>query len=227
MERWTRPTTFFGKKWFKDNSGNSAKVVVDKAENRCATAHSLRRSFGPDQHDGTRRIASRDSQTRCYNLLKQRSGTTNGYVDSLAASGASIVLMGCTTVTMLRGSWMMIHGTQGSFNGSRNASEFQRAADRMKAHDQQLFDIYRARWNGTDQELRDALDDELWLDEKDAVQMGLADRIADEVALAAHIDQHKFKFRNMPETLMLSASAHRDAIQLRRQLVELGLHRLI
>ncbi len=62
--------------------------------------------------------------------------------------------------------------------------------------------IYSKRWKGTEAQLREALDLETWLSAEDAVTAGLADSISDSLAIAAHLGESKFKYRNAPAILL-------------------------
>lgn len=160
-----------------------------------------------------------------HNLIRDRVGLTRGVVDSIAASGASLILVACKDVEMTVGSWIMLHGVRGTWDGLRTAEEMQDSADRLRRSNEQLFELYGRRWKGTDDELRTALANELWLDHNEAVAFGLADRVSREMAMAASIDSKKFKYENTPATLVLSAQSQSDRIQVGRRKMELIAHR--
>lgn len=134
-----------------------------------------------------------------HSLLKGRKGATSVIVDGLAASAASLVAMAGTTVEMARGSWMMIHEAHGAMHGTEK--DFREHADILKAMNEQVADIYFARWKGNKTELRSAIAAETWLTAEEAVAFGLADSISNSMAIAARVDAKKFGFGKVPESL--------------------------
>ena len=134
-----------------------------------------------------------------HSVLKSRAGKRNVFIDGLAASGGSVVAMAGTSIEMAEGAWMMIHEAHGAASG--RAADFREAADRLDATNQQLVSIYKARWKGTEPELRKALADETWLRSDSAVISGLADKTVSSPAIAACIDREKFAYNRVPEEL--------------------------
>ena len=133
-----------------------------------------------------------------FNQLKQRQSKISVTVDGLAASAASFVAMAGNTITMSQHSWMMIHEAHGIAMG--RARDFRAAADHIEAMNSEIISIYKARWKGSEDELRAALDAETWLDSESAVAAGLADSVSDSLSIAACVNP-KMKFVNVPEAL--------------------------
>jgi ATP-dependent protease ClpP protease subunit len=183
----------------------------------------------PDWEDIELRIfsygGSFHSSISMHNQIESRRGRTHGVCDSVAASGGSVVLMACDSVTMLRGSWLMLHGVQVELRGSRTADELRGVVELADRTNRTLFEIYSKRWLGSEKELRDALSTDTWLDEAASLRRGLADTISDVEAVTSRVTSRHFKFKNAPSTLALSASALRDRVHLKRRLAELTMHR--
>jgi ATP-dependent protease ClpP protease subunit len=183
----------------------------------------------PDSSDMLLRIhsdgGSFNDSIAMYTMLRRRSGQTHVLVDGLAASGASIIAMAGTTIGMAEGSWMMIHESRGALDSTADA--FRQAAERLDAVNDQLVEIYTPRWKGTESQLRAALNRETWYRDREAVKVGLADYVDDAVAVAAHVDSGKFKYRNTPATLGIAASAVPCRLHLRRRLAGLQMHRAV
>lgn len=153
------------------------------------------KSDGGDYHEGI----------SMYNQIKRRRGKTIGVVDSIAASAATFPLMACDTVQMFTNSWMMIHSAHGGL-GDGSADDFREAADRLDVTNQQIANIYSARWKGTKESLHAALEKDTFLTADECLELGLADEIAKEMAMAAHINAEKFGYKNVP-TVLLAAKA--------------------
>ncbi len=133
-----------------------------------------------------------------HSQLSQRKGAIHVTVDGLAASAASFVAMAGKTITMAKHSWMMIHEAHGVAMG--RASDFRAAAERIEAMNSEIISIYSKRWKGTEQELRDAMQAETWLDAEQAVASGLADMVGDSMSIAACVDK-RFGYTKAPEAL--------------------------
>lgn len=134
-----------------------------------------------------------------HSNLKARQGRTNVIIDSLAASGGSIIAMAGDSIEIAKGGWVMIHEAHGATRG--RAEDFRKAAERLDATNEQLVEVYKGRWKGTEKELRAALSNETWLKPDDAISAGLADIISNSMAIAAYVDKAMFNYANLPEEL--------------------------
>jgi len=137
-----------------------------------------------------------------HSMLTRRKGATHVVVDGKAYSGGSVIAQAGKTIAMHTGSWMMIHEARGLFEGT--ADEHREAAERLDAINDQLVQIYKPRWKGSDVQLRAALHAETWLRDSDAVDFGLADSVDGAMAVAAYVDSEKFGYRNTPEAVLQS-----------------------
>jgi ATP-dependent protease ClpP protease subunit len=154
-------------------------------------------------------------------LVASRPGRTDGFVDGLAASAATVILMGCTSVTMARGSSFMIHFCAAEMRGT--VEDFEFALDSLRNANEEIMKTYLPRWRGTEAELRAALERETWYTAEQAVAAGLADRVADTLALAAKVSS-RHEYKNIPSNLAIAAHG---AYTPRRDKIELGLHRVV
>ena len=139
--------------------------------------------------------------------LRARQGKRSVYIDGLAASGGSVIAMAGTSIEMANASWMMIHEAHGAMSG--RAGDFRAAADRLEAINNQLVDIYKARWKGTEAELRKAIADETWLNADNAIAAGLADKATESLAIAACVNASKFFYNKVPRELTAEAIAEK------------------
>lgn len=142
-----------------------------------------------------------------YNLLSQSAIPVDVIVDGLAASAASYVAMAGKTVTMGQGAMMMIHNPWAIEIGDANA--MRKMAETLDKVRDSMLSGYMNRFNGSEEELKNFLDEETWLTASDALALGLSDQTqqlpakADEKekakALARLFDLSQYK--NVPEEL--------------------------
>lgn len=153
-----------------------------------------------------------------HSILTSRKSPYNAIVDSEAASGGSIVAVGAATITMRTGSWMMIHEARGSLKGA-TAADMRANADYLDAINDQLVQIYKPRWKGTEQELRAALNAETWMRDSQAVAMGMADSVDSGMSVAAYAGHDKFGYKRIPKAVL---SAESDKISPFETIFEAG-----
>ena len=115
-----------------------------------------------------------DEGVAIYNALKRHEGGVDVIVDSLAASMASGIAMAGETVTMTKGSRMMIHSPWSIAIG--NAKSLRKEAEILDTYEESLIELYgRAKVSG--KKLRDMLSEETWMTAQQAVDFGFADKI--------------------------------------------------
>lgn len=111
------------------------------------------------------------------NLLRQHPHTVNGVVTGLAASAASVIAMGCDSLTMAPGSQLMIHRAMTEVYGNR--ADMAEAMDFLEKMDTSLAGLYQARAGGDLDQWENAMQAETWYTPDEAVAAGLADHIAE------------------------------------------------
>lgn len=111
------------------------------------------------------------------NLLRNHPSTVNGVVTGMAASAASIIAMGCDSLTMAPGSQMMIHRAMTSVYGNRD--DMAEVMDMLERMDTSLAGLYQARAGGDLADWESAMQAETWYTPQEAVDAGLADHIAE------------------------------------------------
>jgi ATP-dependent protease ClpP protease subunit len=110
-----------------------------------------------------------------YNALMAHSATINVYVDSLAASAASLISMAGDKVTMMVGSQMMIHDVMGMEMG--NAGDMRAFATFLDKQSDNIASIYAEKSGGNIEDFRALMLAETWMYAQEAVDLGLADEI--------------------------------------------------
>lgn len=169
-------------KWFRIvNAGDTAQVHIyneiggwgitaDKFKAdldgiKAGTIEVRVNSIGGDVFDG---IA-------IHNALKQHPARVNVVVDGVAASIASVIAMAGDTVTMSRGSQMMIHEAYTAAVG--NAGDMRRQADLLDKYSNTIASFYADKAGGEQADWRTRMQAETWFDADEAVKAGLADEV--------------------------------------------------
>lgn len=111
-----------------------------------------------------------------YNALNAHPAEVNVIVDALAASAASFIAQAGDTVTMTKGSMMMIHDGSGMVWG--NASDMRQMADLLDKLSNNIAGIYADRAGQSTEFWRNLMQEEVWYDAQEAVDAGLADSVS-------------------------------------------------
>ena len=110
-----------------------------------------------------------------YSMLKRCKAEVVGYVDGLAASIASLVLMACDKVIMPKNSMLMIHKPWTATAG--NANDMQKVIETLNKVEEAMLSAYVDKTGMAEDEIKQLLADETWLTASDAVAKGFADEI--------------------------------------------------
>jgi HK97 family phage prohead protease len=110
-----------------------------------------------------------------YNALNHHPARIQVFVDALAASAASIVAMGGDEIVMMPGSQMMIHDASAVQDG--NAEDMAKMSTFLDRQSANVADLYRLRAGGEEAEWRALMRAETWMFAREAVALGLADRV--------------------------------------------------
>ena len=146
-----------------------------------------------------------------YNMLKQHPAKVTAYVDGLAASMASVIVMAADHVVMPENALMMIHNPWSMSVG--DAEALRKNADLLDKVKTTLLLAY-GRSMMTDQEISQMMDDETWLTGAEAVEMGFADELVAEVAMAASANFNLVnKFQHTPKLINPKPSAVADTTE--------------
>ncbi len=110
-----------------------------------------------------------------YNALVQHTADIHVYVDSLAASGASVIAMAGDKLTMMVGSQLMIHDASGV--GLGDAREMREMAEFLDKQSDNISTVYADRNGGDPAEIRQMMLKETWMFADEAVELGFADEV--------------------------------------------------
>jgi ATP-dependent protease ClpP protease subunit len=111
-----------------------------------------------------------------HNVLRSHAARITVYVDSLAASIASVIAMAGDRVIMQPHSQFMIHDGSGLCVG--NAADMREMADLLDRQSDNIAAVYAERAGGTVRQWRQRMRDETWYSAAEAVEAGLADEVA-------------------------------------------------
>jgi ATP-dependent protease ClpP protease subunit len=111
-----------------------------------------------------------------YNALSAHPAEVTVYVDSLAASGASVIAMAGEKVIMMPGSQMMIHDALMYTAG--NAEELRSDAEFLDRQSDNIAGLYALKAGGSPEDWRAHMLAETWMFAQEAVDMGLADEVS-------------------------------------------------
>lgn len=108
------------------------------------------------------------------NMFRAHKASVMAVVDGLAASAASFIAAGCDETVMSPGTQMMIHSP--SVIAWGNATELRKTADVLDGLESSIVEIYTAK--AGEKDWASLLADDTWLTAAEAVDLGLADRVA-------------------------------------------------
>lgn len=135
-----------------------------------------------------------------YNLLKNHPANVTVYIDGLAASMASVIAMAGNEVIMPENAMMMIHKPWGIQGG--DAEDMRKYADLLDKVENTLIPAYANKTGKTPEELAGMLSAETWLNGKECVEQGFADKLAEPLVAMASIKSRKLEdFENMPKAI--------------------------
>lgn len=111
-----------------------------------------------------------------YNALRNHPARVVATVDGLAASAASFIAMAADEVVMEKTGTMMIHDAISLAIG--NAGDMRETADLLDKMSNTIADIYATKSGRDAAGYRDMMRAETWFNATEAVDAGLADRVA-------------------------------------------------
>ena len=116
------------------------------------------------------------------------------YIEGIAASMASGIAMVGDKVYMSENSLFMIHKPLSMAFG--NANDFEKEIEVLNKVEETLISNYMRKFNGTEEELKQMLADEMWLTAEEAVGYGFVDEITKPVQIAASANGVKIGTQN-------------------------------
>lgn len=133
-----------------------------------------------------------------YSLLNDHKAEIIVHVDGLAASAASFIAMVGDTIEMAEGAFMMIHQSWTGVYG--NAADLRKTADLLDQVDTSIIEVYTARTKAKETDVRQWMADETWMTAKECVKRGFADKVNENLKVAASV-RDASAFKNLPAAL--------------------------
>lgn len=121
-----------------------------------------------------------------FNAIEEHSATVKGQVDGMCGSICSVIAMACNTLTMAKGSMMMIHNASGGSFG--NATEMRKTADLLDQIDGILLKTYQAKTAMPVREIKKMMDEETYMTADKAKSLGFCDAVGNQSAIKNEID---------------------------------------
>lgn len=154
------------------------------------------------------------------NLLREHPARVVAHVDGLAASAASLLAAGSDEVVAGRNTQMMIHDAWGLAVGP--AATMRKTADMLDRTSDDVAAVYAAKAGGDVADWRTAMQAETWYTAAEAVEAGLADRIAEDAAVSPEnrFDLSVFAHLGRLDAPAPSIPSRPNALRVRRALLE-------
>jgi ATP-dependent Clp protease protease subunit len=114
-----------------------------------------------------------------YNMLKAYSGKKTVFIDSLAASMASVIAMAGDTIFMPSNGLMMIHNPWGVSAGQ--AAEHRKTAELLDLMKDSMLAAYNLKTGIEKSEISELMDQETWMNGEDCLNNGFIDGLTDSV----------------------------------------------
>jgi ATP-dependent protease ClpP protease subunit len=138
-----------------------------------------------------------------HNALSRHAGTVTVWIDGIAASAASYIAMAGDEIVMPENAFLMIHDPSGLVMGT--AVDMRDMAGTLDKIAASMMRGYAARSGKPEDEIATFMTAETWFDAAEALEAGLATRLAEPVRIAASFDIGRF--RNAPPELAEAVEA--------------------
>jgi len=133
-----------------------------------------------------------------FNLLKNHTAPVTVYIDSWAASIASVIAMVADKVVMPENTFLMIHNPMGGARG--DASYLRSVADWLDKLREIIAETYAKRSNGSIDDIKALMDKETWFTAKEAADM-FTNVVLEPSNDIEAVACYKSEFKNAPEAI--------------------------
>lgn len=124
--------------------------------------------------------------------LEQHPAKVTAYIDGVAASAASFLMLAAENIQIAAGAFVMIHNPWGFAMG--DAREMRATAQLLDQVAEAIRNDYSARTGLDSAAVAKMMDDETWLEASDAVAQGFADSVMEKPAKARATTKGAFDF---------------------------------
>lgn len=140
-----------------------------------------------------------------YNALRADRRKIVCYIDSIAASAASLIAMAGDEIVMAENASIMVHDPFAFVGG--NGDDLRAYADEIDRMRAIVVDIYAKRTKRSADEISHLMSAETFMGAEEAVRLGFADRVEEALAVAACATLDKDKLRNLLFASMTKSGA--------------------
>ena len=159
---------------------NNSQEAYDYFGMEAVSAKAITDAFPEDNSDIVLEVNSNGGLvtvgSEIYTALKSYPGHITAEVTGMAASAASVAIMGADKVIISPTAQIMIH--KALFNWvSGNSDDLDRASNALKASDQAIINAYVAKTGLSKEEILDMMKNETFMSASTAVEKGFADEV--------------------------------------------------
>ena len=110
-----------------------------------------------------------------YDLIKSHKGKTKATIIGMTASAGTIIAMSCDEVEMSENALFLIHNSWTQVEG--NKQELNKTINDLNKIDNIMVNIYSSKTGKTSEEIKDLMNEEIWLSADEAKDMGFINNI--------------------------------------------------
>ncbi|HFH6695499.1 TPA: head maturation protease, ClpP-related [Streptococcus agalactiae] len=159
---------------------NNSQEVYDYYGMEATSAKSIINQLPEDSSDIILEVNSNGGLvtvgSEIYTALRNYKGKVTAEVTGIAASAASVAVMGADKVVMSPTAQMMVH--KALFNWvSGNSDDLDKASNALKSSDKAIINAYVAKTGRSEDEIMDLMRNETFMSAQEAVENGFADEV--------------------------------------------------
>lgn len=167
---------------------NNSQEVYDYYGMEAASAKSIIEKLPEDNSDIILEVNSNGGLvtvgSEIYTALRNYKGKVTAEITGMAASAASVAVMGADKVVMSPTAQMMVH--KALFNWvAGNSDDLDKASNALKSSDKAIVNAYVAKTGKSEDEIMDLMRNETFMSAQDAVEKGFADEVMSFEAVAS------------------------------------------
>ncbi|EHI70597.1 head maturation protease, ClpP-related [Streptococcus ictaluri] len=167
---------------------NNSQEVYDYYGMEAVSAKSIIEQFPEDGNDIVLEVNSNGGLvtvgSEIYTALRNYKGKVTAEITGMAASAASVAVMGADKVVMSPTAQMMVH--KALFNWvSGNSDDLDKASNALKSSDKAIVNAYVAKTGLSEDEIMNLMRNETFMSAQDAVEKGFADEVMSFEAVAS------------------------------------------
>ncbi|HEP6116729.1 TPA: Clp protease ClpP [Streptococcus pyogenes] len=167
---------------------NNSQEVYNYYGMEAASAKSIIEKLPEDNSDIILEVNSNGGLvtvgSEIYTALRNYKGKVTAEITGMAASAASVAVMGADKVVMSPTAQMMVH--KAFFNWvSGNSDDLDKASNALKSSDKAIVNAYVAKTGLSEDEIMDLMRNETFMSAQDAVEKGFADEVMSFEAVAS------------------------------------------